>query len=140
MAGRVRPVPSGKIRNSSVTCRVLSVGQCAFDDHSLGQALAGQFDAELVRCASGAAAVREGNWKLVLVNRLLDADGSPGLDVVRQLRAEAAGNSAADVPVMLVSNFAEARQAAEAEGAVPGFGKSDLGGEVFRERLAPWLS
>ena len=70
-------------------------------------------------------AVRQGDFDLVLVNRILDADGSSGLALVRELK-QTDEPRVANTPVMLVSNFAEARHQAEALGALPGFGKDDL--------------
>ena len=123
--------------------RVMSIGQCSFDDGAISRSLSRHFDADLVRYADGEAAleaIQAEPWDLVLVNRKLDRDGSDGMAVIRQLKAETATAGEKAVPVMLVSNFAEAQQQAEAAGAVPGFGKSDLEEDLFRERLAPWLS
>lgn len=106
--------------------RVLDVGQCSYDHGSISRHLARAYDAEVVRARSAAEAlraVRSGGIDLVLVNRQLDDDGSPGLEVIRQMKAD---DGLTAVPVMLVSNFAEAQAEAEALGALPGFGKNDL--------------
>ncbi len=63
------------------------------------------------------------HFDLVLVNRVLNADGSSGLELIRSLKQDA---NFSEVPVMLVSNFEDAQQAAESLGALPGFGKADL--------------
>ena len=47
------------------------------------------------------ASLRAGEFDLVLVNRVLDADGSSGLDLIRAIKADP---DLANVPVMLVSN------------------------------------
>ncbi len=59
----------------------------------------------------------------MLVNRLLDADGSDGLEVIRAMQADPALRS---IPVMLVTNYPEYQGQAMAAGAVPGFGKAAL--------------
>lgn len=57
---------------------------------------------------------------LLLVNRVLDGrygDGE-GLRLIREAVSRG-------VPAMLISNYADAQAAAEAAGAVPGFGKAE---------------
>ncbi|MFH5804829.1 hypothetical protein [Alienimonas sp. DA493] len=117
--------------------RVLNVGQCVPDHMSITSYLRRKFDAEVVKIDSESealAAVEAGNVDLVLVNRLYDADGSPGLETVKAI----AGREDAP-PVMLVSNFADAQQSAVDVGALPGFGKNDLGTARADEKLAPLL-
>ena len=116
--------------------RVLNVGQCVPDHMSISAYLRRKFDAEVVKIDSHAAAVeaaKGADVDLVLVNRLYDADGSPGLDTVKAI-ADADGP-----PVMLVSNYEEAQSHAVAAGAQPGFGKGDLGTPAADEKLAPVL-
>ena len=74
---------------------------------------------------------------LVLINRVLDADGSDGMEILRSIRQQAAY---AAVPVMLVSNYAEWQTKAVAAGALPGFGKAELNRPETREKLAAVLS
>lgn len=62
-------------------------------------------------------------YNLVLVNRVLHVDGSCGLKLILSLKHDP---SLADVPVMLVSNHANAQEAASDLGASPGFGKASL--------------
>lgn len=109
------------------TKRVLSVGQCFADHSAISRTLQNRFSAEVVPASTREEALsqlRQGGFDLVLVNRVFDADGSAGLDVIRQLKAADQWN---DVPVMLVSNFEDSQRAAIALGAVPGFGKAALG-------------
>src|SRR5438067_4035740 len=106
--------------------RVLSVGQCGFDHGSISWVLRDTFAAEVVPADSSAQALsllQQGGFDLVLVNRVFDRDGSSGLDLVRRIKAD---DKAGPVPVMLVSNFADAQEQALAAGAVPGFGKGAL--------------
>src|SRR4051812_11463028 len=114
--------------------RVLSVGQCSADHGSISRTLRAAFGAEVVSAHSAGEAVEQVSqekFALVLVNRVLDADGSSGLELVRRLAAE--------VPVMLVSNYADAQAEAVAAGAVPGFGKASLGRPDMLERVAEHL-
>jgi two-component system chemotaxis response regulator CheY len=119
--------------------RVLSVGQCAADHWSISRTLKSAFGAEAIGAGGAAEALgrlREGPFALVLVNRLLDPDGSPGLEVVRQVKADP---ELSGVPVMLVSNYADAQAEAVAAGAAPGFGKADIGRPGLLEQLRPFL-
>src|SRR5690242_15063485 len=104
--------------------RILSIGQCAADHMSITWTLRSNFDAEVVSADDLEEARRQfqdGDFQLVLVNRVLDASGASGLDVIKQLKA--GDGSAREVPVMLVSNYEDAQQQAVQAGAVPGFGK-----------------
>jgi two-component system chemotaxis response regulator CheY len=106
--------------------QVLNVGQCGADHASVRWLLQREFDATVVPAATtveALAQLRRGIFDLVLVNRVLDRDGSSGLDLIRQLHEDEALRQ---IPVMLVSNYAEAQQEAEALGARPGFGKAEL--------------
>lgn len=69
---------------------------------------------------------------LVLLNRELgyDFDGLGGLDLITQLR-----QTHPQVRTMLVSNYPEAQAAAEAAGALPGFGKRELGSARVKELI-----
>jgi CheY-like chemotaxis protein len=75
----------------------------------------------------------------VLINRVLDFDGSSGLDLIRTLK-EAPDQPMAAVPVILVSNYPEAQQAALELGAVSGFGKASLHSPATFARLKALLS
>ena len=115
--------------------RVLSVGQCFADHSSLLRTFRTHFGAEVVGADSAPEALalleREA-FDLVLVNRIFDADGGPGLDFIRQLMQEPLRGR---VPVMLVSNYDWAQEEAVQAGARPGFGKSSLGQAPMLERV-----
>lgn len=81
------------------------------------------------------ASLRQAKYDLVLVNRLIFADGSDGMALVRAMH----GGVAQNTPVMLVSNFEEAQQAAVSVGAVRGFGKASLGTAATLARLGEYL-
>lgn len=119
--------------------RILSVGQCSADHGSIARALSRTLHARVEGADTAAEALdalRAGGYDLVMVNRVGDADGAPGLELIRTLKADPALSA---VPVMLVSNYADAQAQALALGAVRGFGKAELGGsraiEALREAL-----
>ncbi|HET6879577.1 MAG TPA: response regulator [Pirellulales bacterium] len=119
--------------------RVLDVGQCSFDHGTLRRLIADDLGAEVVQAHHLNDAVKElknGRFDLVLVNRKLDADYSDGLAVVRAIKGDA---SLAATPVMLVSNYPDAQEAAVAAGAEPGFGKAELTQPATREKLRRFL-
>jgi two-component system, chemotaxis family, chemotaxis protein CheY len=106
--------------------RILSVGQCSFDHASISRHLGKTYGAEVTGADTKGQALtslRAGEFDLVLVNRVLDGDGSSGLDLIRAIKADP---ELAGVPVMLVSNYEDAQAEAKAVGALPGFGKADL--------------
>lgn len=119
--------------------RVLSVGQCFADHSGITRALRGAFGAEVVGADSARQALehlRQEQFALVLINRVLDADGSSGLELVRAIKAE---EQLRDVPVMLVSNYEEAQGQAVQAGALPGFGKAALGQPRMLARVEAYL-
>ena len=93
--------------------RVLSVGQCGADHGGITRTLRQAFGAEVVAAHSAAEALgqlQHGDYALVLVNRVLDWDGSSGVDLVRAVKQDEALRR---VPVMLVSNYADAQDASQ---------------------------
>ena len=96
--------------------KVLSLGQCGADHASIGGLLRTHFGAEVVvahTCEDALTKLRQGGFALVLVNRVLDYDGRPGLDFIDGLKADP---QLCGVPVMLVSNYADAQREAVARG------------------------
>ena len=61
------------------------------------------------------------HYDLVLVNRELASEGTPGIELIRGMKQ--AGDA---TPVMLVSDRADAQSEALACGAIHGFGKSAM--------------
>src|SRR5262245_44449350 len=120
--------------------RVLDVGNCVPDHASIRAMLEKQFRAEVVQAdgsSDALAAMRKEPFDLVLVNRKLDQDYSDGLDVVKQIKADAA---LAAVPCMLITNYADQQELAVAAGAEYGFGKKELYTSETQSRLAKFLS
>jgi DNA-binding response OmpR family regulator len=81
--------------------------------------------------------LRESRYHLVLVNRVGDLDGAPGLDLIAALKAD---DELASVPVMLVSNLPDAQEEAIAAGALPGFGKAELNSSKAVDAVAAALT
>jgi CheY-like chemotaxis protein len=119
--------------------KVLDVGQCDLDNSSINDMLKKRFDVTVDRAHSSAeaiAAIQKQDYDLVLINRILDADGTPGIAVLRAIKNDTATS---DKHVMMVSNYAEAQQEAVAAGAENGFGKSELNSASTIELLTPYL-
>jgi CheY-like chemotaxis protein len=120
--------------------RVLDVGNCVPDHGQISALLKQHFDAEtdvahtleqaLERLASD-------NFDLVLVNRKLDHDYSDGIEVIKRMKQDPL---LAQVPVMLVTNYAEHQAAAVAVGALLGFGKLELASPATHARLQAVLA
>jgi len=118
---------------------VLSVGQCDSDHENIRRVLSDEFGADVERAGVADEAVRAvqaGRFDLVLVNRILDADGASGLDLIRRLQSDGATRA---TPLALVSNYPEAQDSAVALGAQRGFGKDALTSSETRDRLATLL-
>jgi CheY-like chemotaxis protein len=119
--------------------RVLDVGQCRPDHSAIRGVLVSWFAVDVDQAHSADEAMQklnESHYDLVLVNASLDADKSPGLEVVRNIRREP---KLSDVPVMLVSNQDEVQEAAVEAGAVRGFGKVNLAHPATQVLLKPYL-
>jgi len=123
-----------------VSKRLLSIGNCGFDNGSLRSMIGGAFSAELIVAddwSDAAELLRRNKIDLVLVNRKLDADGSDGLDIIRDMKQSPEFQS---VPVMLLSNYPEYQAQAIAAGAEPGFGKAQLHSEQTHQQLNKFLA
>ena len=119
-----------------MTKRVLDVGNCGPDFASINNFLTTHFDCELAQAhglEDTLEQLKAGDFALVTVNRKLDQDYSDGIEIIKAIKADP---NLAGVPVMLVTNFPEHQDAAEAIGAVRGFGKLELNAETA-QRLAP---
>ncbi|MFO0974035.1 MAG: hypothetical protein U1A27_11445 [Phycisphaerae bacterium] len=121
------------------TLPVLDVGNCDPDHSALRQLLTTHFDVAVDRVMFVADALdrmRSRRYALVLVNRLIFADGSAGMELIRAAQADAALR---DQPIMLISNYADARAEAVAAGGVAGFGKADMGDRRTVELIAGYV-
>ena len=77
----------------------------------------------------------ENEYAFAVVNRLLDCDGSSGMDVVKQVQT-----AHPTLPVMLVTNYEQHQQAAVAAGCEPGYGKNDLFSPTTVQLFEKYLS
>lgn len=119
---------------------VLNVGQCGFDSQSIESMLQTQFGVEVVHVSTieqSLTELRENRYALVLVNRILDATGEAGVNLISRISADPDINT---TPVMLVSNYEQAQADAIEQGAVPGFGKSKLNASETTDLLRQYLN
>ena len=119
--------------------KVLDVGQCNADHSRITSTLQKNFDVEIHRAHSHDEAIKlaaDTTFDLILINRLLDADGTPAMDILNALKTDEA---TAEVPVMVVSNYKEAQEKAVEKGAVEGFGKAALDSAETNQLLAKYL-
>ena len=118
--------------------RILDIGNCSLDHGAITHMIRTNFDAEVDQANAAADAlpmIQKNDYDLVMVNRILDMDGSCGMEVIVEVQKQ---NS--NLPVMLITNFAEHQDAAVAAGAVRGFGKNAVGSPQAIELLAAYLS
>ncbi len=118
---------------------LVDCGNCGPDFNAIRRMAEVRFNAVVVQThgpADTLQVLKEQHVDLVTVNRKLDRDYSDGLDVVKQIKADP---EVGDVPVMLVTNFAEFQQLAIKSGCHPGFGKLSLGDTATHQLLEPFL-
>ncbi|MEX0793910.1 MAG: response regulator [Pirellulaceae bacterium] len=120
--------------------RILDIGNCDPDHHALKRLIEREFDAVVVRAHGqndSLRALREQRYDLVLVNRVMDRDGSEGLPIIQTIKQDPELD---DIPVLMITNYPEHQETAVAAGAEPGFGKRDLGTEQTIALLAVYLA
>lgn len=120
--------------------RVLDVGNCNPDHSSITYLLESNFDVEVSRTHGlddTMQTLQSQSFDLILVNRVMDRDGSPGLEIIQQIKDLP---SQAQTPVIMITNYPDFQQAAIAAGAVEGFGKAELGDETTLDKLNAHLS
>jgi DNA-binding response OmpR family regulator len=118
-----------------MTKRVLDIGNCVPDHASICSLIEKHFDAKVVQAhgqQDALAALLNGGIDLVLVNRKLDRDYTDGIDIIKQIKANA---ELAATPCMLITNHADHQELAVQAGAEMGFGKLELGSPATHERL-----
>ena len=112
--------------------RILDVGQCGVDGPRIGRFLARQgYTVDRAHTLEEAVALAgQKTYDLVLVNRIMNLDRSPGMEVIKAvLKAKP------QQQVMLVSDRPEAQAEAVALGALRGFGKAMLEDAATEELL-----
>ena len=119
--------------------KVLDVGNCGPDNFTLTDLVSKQFGAEVIQAHGMQDALEQlknGSFDLVTVNRLMDRDGSSGLEIIKAIKADEA---LASNKVIMVTNFAEHQELAVAAGAEPGYGKKTISSpetlELFKKYL-----
>ncbi len=119
--------------------RIILVGHCGIDGPRLEKEVNTNIkSADVLRINSEQelkAACDEGA-DLLLVNREpLGFDGTDGVDLIRELH-----NNFPEQKIMLVSDYDDAQEQAVEAGAIPGFGKGDIGtpklANTLRQALA----
>jgi CheY-like chemotaxis protein len=119
--------------------RVLNVGHCNPDHASLSRFLTSHFEVEVDRAHhldDTLSKLRDQKYDLVMINRKLDVDHSEGMEILRTIKSD---DDLKTTPVVLISNYADAQDAAVAAGAEPGFGKAELGSPKTKERVTAIL-
>jgi CheY-like chemotaxis protein len=127
------------MKESIMSKRVALVGHCGPDSSYLRMAVTSAAKDVKVLMADDndelQRVLKEG-VDLLLFNRQLDFgfDETEGVAIMRQLR-----HRHPELKMMLVSNYPEAQAAAEKAGALPGFGKRDIGSARVKELLGEAL-
>lgn len=113
---------------------ILLVGHCGPDSSYLRRAIKSAIaDVRITSADDNEELAKEvGAADLVLVNRELGYGFDPptGVEMIRQIKSQIP-----HAKLMLVSNYPEAQQAAAAAGAVPGFGKREIGSHRVTQLL-----
>ena len=120
--------------------KVLNVGHCHADGPAITRMIQKNFDADVIPAETfedALALLRQQPFDLVLVNRVLDADGTSGQQLIEKIKAD---EKLKEAPVMLVSNYDNYQKDAVKAGALPGFGKAALGSPATVARLKKYLS
>ena len=120
--------------------RIVLIGHCGPDSSYLRMAVSGAERGVQVVSADDSRELQgllDEGVDLLLFNRVLDYgfDEHEGVALIRRLRARYPR-----VKMMLVSNYPEAQAAAIEAGALPGFGKRDIGSPKVKEMLRQALS
>lgn len=116
--------------------RILSIGNCGYDDGNITAALNRHFEVEVQSAdtvADAVKAVGNGSFDLLLINRIFDGSGESGIDLIKSL------NGTVKTPMMLISNYSESQQEAVSAGAVAGFGKTHIGSKSMIELVGKYL-
>ncbi|MCA9213928.1 MAG: response regulator [Planctomycetales bacterium] len=119
--------------------RVLDVGNCSADHASISSMIESRFDASVTQVHDADEAMQalaDGQFDLVLINRLMDRSGASGLDIIKRIKSDA---NSASTPVMMITNYEEHQQLATEAGAVLGFGKQALNLPATITLLAEYL-
>ena len=120
--------------------RILDIGQCDYDHRNISRFLESHWDVDINRAHGWADAERlltANRYDLILVNRLMNQDHAEGQEIIESLKAHEQYKS---MPVMMLSNYADAQERAVQAGAVPGFGKNALTQPQTKDLIASALN
>lgn len=123
-----------------MTKKVVLVGHCGADSAYLRIAVGGVVKGATVVSVDEETTLNEvlaTGAHLLLVNRQIDY-GFPTYEGVELIRSLKGANP--DLKMMLVSNFEEAQEAAIQAGALPGFGKREIGTDKVKDLLRSALA
>jgi DNA-binding NarL/FixJ family response regulator len=117
------------------TKRIVLVGHCGPDGSYLRMAITGALGSARIAEADDEQSLKRAldeGVDLILFNRQLDwgFDTTNGVELIRRLR-----QTHPRVKTMLVSNYADAQAVATNAGALPGFGKREIGSKRVTELL-----
>lgn len=134
-------IDAGSSRGLSASDRPVAVlvGHCGPDSSFLRSAVASSAPGTKIVSADDQAGLDQilaSGPALLLVNRVLDY----GFATQEGVTLIAAYRRQPKVRCMLISNFPEAQTAAEQAGALPGFGKRQIGTPLMRERIQQALA
>ena len=119
---------------------VALVGHCGPDSSFLRMAVSGAAPGAKVLMADSEKElddVLEQSPDLLLFNRVMEVgfDEREGINLIKRVKQSHPAQK-----MLMVSNYAETQEAAEAAGAVPGFGKRDIGSAKAKQRLVEALA
>lgn len=120
--------------------RIALVGHCGFDSGSLSrfaQDIAPNAEVVRINDQKSLDKIADTNT-LLLINRVLDGRFTVGGSGIELIETIAKQDDAS--PTMLISNFEASQQEAESAGALPGFGKSQVGDPATKQRIADALA
>jgi len=120
--------------------KILDVGNCGPDHAAITKFFTTNFDCQVAQADKADDALvqlKADAFDLVVVNRKLDCDYTDGAEVIKQIKADP---ELADVPVMLITNLPEHQEAAQAIGALRGFGKLEYEAPETLARVQAVLS
>ena len=122
--------------SDSIKKTIALVGHCGPDSSFLRMAISGAVPGAKVLMADSESeldGVLGQTPDLLLFNRVMESgfEERDGVALLKRVKEAKPGQK-----VLMVSNFAETQTAAEEAGALPGFGKRDVGSAKAKQRIA----
>ncbi len=117
--------------------KVLLIGHCGYDGGRIERMLKQNFSVEVVQIRTmddGLKRLKDEEFDLALINRIGDADGKSGLELIKTAK-----EMGIKTPLMLITNYENYMNEAIKLGAVPGFGKRDINKKETIELLKKYL-